>query len=118
LAISACVAGERHDVASRMVAVVLASRKYRTLTAGADTPADSLVKVIEEQHPRVVAVSASVATADRETVLGDVLKIARAAEKTGARLIVGGNGVTGQTPLPAGVLRAANMRALAAALPL
>lgn len=117
LAISACAPGERHDVASRMTALLLMSRRYRVLEPGADTPAASLLQLVQEHHPKLVVLSASTAITDRETLERDLRALARSAGKIGARVVVGGGGIPAAAPLPAGVVRYGNMRAFAEALP-
>jgi methanogenic corrinoid protein MtbC1 len=113
VAISACVPNERHDIAARMAAMVLASRGYRCLLTGADTPTDALLALIEQHHPRIVALSASI-TADRETVSHVLRQVASVVGRR-TRLLAGGDGLT-EGILPQGFVRVANMRALSATL--
>lgn len=57
--LGACVEGEQHDMAIRMVCDVLQSRGWDTFFLGANTPAATLVQAVEEFRPSVVGLSAT-----------------------------------------------------------
>jgi excisionase family DNA binding protein len=116
LAICACVEGERHDIASRMSGLLLAQRRFRVLLPGADTPVKSLMRLLDEQRPEIVSLSASVVMAGREFLAAQLAEVAEAAGRVNGLLIVGGRGITDSLALPPGTRRAMNMRAFAALL--
>ena len=57
--LGACVEGEQHDLAIRMVCDVLQSQGWETFFLGADTPRFTLVQAVEEFRPAVVGLSAT-----------------------------------------------------------
>lgn len=117
LAVSVCVAGERHDVGARMASLMLASRGFRTLTPGADVPLDALLQLVTARRPQVLALSASAAMAEPTTLLRDLRTLAARVQGMGVRLLVGGTAFRETLELPAGVTRVANMRSLASLFP-
>ena len=117
IAICGCTAGDRHDVASRMAALLLGSRGYGALVVGADTPPESLARLIVRHRTSVVTVSVSLSVATQPELPANLAVIAAAAREAKARLFVGGRGVTDGLVLPEGAVRVANMRALGLALP-
>ncbi len=59
LVIVACLSENRHEVGPRMVADLLHEGGYEILNTGADTPAASLLALIDEHKPAVIALSAT-----------------------------------------------------------
>lgn len=57
LCILACPPGEQHELALRMVRLVLEWRGWRTDFLGASTPWDALERAVEETRPGLVALS-------------------------------------------------------------
>ena len=57
--VGACVEGEQHDMAIRMVCDVLRSKGWDTYFLGANTPVSALVRAVEEFRPSVVGLSAT-----------------------------------------------------------
>ena len=57
--LGACVQGERHDMAIRMVCEVLRADGWDTFFLGADTPESVLARAIDEFRPAVVGLSAT-----------------------------------------------------------
>ena len=53
----ACVEGELHDFPARLVADALDLAGYETRFLGADVPTDSLIKVLDEEEPDLLALS-------------------------------------------------------------
>lgn len=51
----ACVEGELHDFPARLVADALDLAGYDTRFPGADVPTDSLIKVLDEEEPDLLA---------------------------------------------------------------
>lgn len=91
-AISACLAGEHHGLASRMAGLILRDAGYHTLVPGPDTPDDALLSLIETSAPSVVCLSASCLFQGDEGLPKRIEPIqARLAER-GAWLFVGGQG--------------------------
>jgi len=57
--VGACVEGEEHDMAIRMICDVLRSKGWDTYFLGANTPVSALVLAVEEFRPSVVGLSAT-----------------------------------------------------------
>ncbi|HEY3341854.1 MAG TPA: cobalamin-dependent protein [Anaerolineae bacterium] len=53
-----CAPGERHELGALMLALLLRRAGHNVCYLGADLPLADLIKVIREQHPRMVAISA------------------------------------------------------------
>ncbi len=103
-ALCACLGEERHDLAVRMVAIVLAERGYAPRIAGGYVPAVDLARLVAQERPSLVALSAS-ANADGESLRGDLAVIASAATTARAKVIVGGAGFGKLDRLPLIVAR-------------
>jgi excisionase family DNA binding protein len=112
-ALCACLGGEQHDLAVRMVALVLAAEGYRTALLGANVPAGDLALMIAAEPPALLAVSAS-AHADAEALRGDLAVVASAAAASRTRLILGGAGFGNITNLPGNVTRYGSLEDIAA----
>lgn len=111
-ALCACLGGEQHDLAVRMVALVLAAEGYRAALLGANVPAGDLALLIAADPPAILAVSAS-AHADPAALRGDLGVVASAAAASRTRLIVGGTGFSTMTNLPGNVTRYASLEDVA-----
>jgi methanogenic corrinoid protein MtbC1 len=59
--VAACADGERHEVGLRMVCDLAEEQGWDAVFLGASVPLDSLVAMVRERRPRVVALSASIA---------------------------------------------------------
>jgi methanogenic corrinoid protein MtbC1 len=57
--VATCVSGELHEIGARMVADLFEIEGWDTYYLGANTPAASIVEVLAEQTPDVLAVSAT-----------------------------------------------------------
>jgi len=112
-ALCACLGGEQHDLAVRMVALVLAAEGYRTALLGANVPAGDLALMIAADPPALLAVSAS-SHADAESLRGDLAVVASAAAASRTRLILGGAGFATMTNLPGNVARYGSLEDIAA----
>src|SRR5437016_6946746 len=88
-AVVAAVAGELHDIASRMAACLLRARGFEVLAPLAQTPARDLADLILRSRASMVALSSTMA-ADIDEQLA--LSIA-ATKQTGGRVLVGGEGM-------------------------
>jgi excisionase family DNA binding protein len=115
-AIAACLPGERHDVATRMASLLFAHRGIRCATPGADVPRGSLIELVKKRRASIVALSASSATLSSEALTAELKELVPELNRLNVKLFVGGTAFTEAVPLPPGVTRVANMRALAAAL--
>lgn len=112
-ALCACLGGEQHDLAVRMVALVLAAEGYRTALLGANVPAGDLALLIAADPPAILALSAS-AHASPDTLRGDLAVVASAAAASRTRLILGGAGFAAMTQLPGNVTRYESLEGVAA----
>jgi len=59
--IAACAETERHEIGLRMLCDFMDLAGWKTVFLGASVPAESLVQMIRERQPDVVALSASIA---------------------------------------------------------
>lgn len=91
-AISACLAGEHHGLASRMAGLILREAGYHALVPGPDTPDDALLSLIASSDARVVCLSASCLFQGDERLPVRVEPIRSLLDARGARLFVGGQG--------------------------
>jgi methanogenic corrinoid protein MtbC1 len=112
-ALCACLGGEQHDLAIRMVALVLAAEGYRTALLGANVPAGDLALLIAADPPAILALSAS-AHANPDALRGDLAVVASAAAASRTRLILGGIGFAAMTNLPGNATRYASLEDIAA----
>ena len=112
-AICACLGGEQHDLAVRMVALVLAAEGYRTALLGANVPAGDLALLIAADPPAILALSAS-AHANPDALRGDLAVVASAAAASRTRLILGGAGFAAMAQLPGNVTRYESLEGVAA----
>jgi excisionase family DNA binding protein len=103
-ALCACLGEERHDLALRMVTLMLAERGYKTRLVGGHVPAVDLARLVGAERPALVALSAS-ANADGASLRGDLAVIASAATTARARVIVGGAGFAKLDRVPSVVSR-------------
>ena len=88
-AVVAAVAGELHDIASRMAACLLRAQGFEVLAPLAQTPARDLADLILRARASVVALSSTMSSEVGEQVAACVT----AAEQTGGRVVVGGEGM-------------------------
>ncbi|MGE5691711.1 MAG: MerR family transcriptional regulator [Pseudomonadota bacterium] len=90
VAVLACAPGERHELGLLMLAVSLRADGWQVAYLGADTPLDDVFRFAEDVGARIVCISAAVS--DRIAELRAAMK--EASLPTGARLVLGGAGVT------------------------
>jgi len=107
----ACVEGERHDIAGRMLALVLRSRGYTPVELGADVPANDIATMALAQRASLVMISGSFvgAGASRAREAADLLL--RRFLGQGIRLVVGGGAFASR--VPSGASHADDLRGLA-----
>jgi excisionase family DNA binding protein len=110
-ALVACLAGEQHDIAARMIALVLAAEGFHTSMLGANVPAGDLALMVAGHRPVLLALSAS-AAADPAALRSDLALVASAAVAGKAKLVVGGAGFAKLPSLPSGVHRFGSLEEL------
>jgi excisionase family DNA binding protein len=103
-ALCACVGDEHHDIAVRMVALILAEQGYRTSMVGANVPTGDLALMMAGERPALLALSASIG-ANPETLRGDIAVLSSAGTATRTRIIVGGKGFAQLATLPGAIRR-------------
>lgn len=103
-AVCACIGDEHHDLALRMVALILAEQGYRATVVGASVPADDLARMVATDRPALVALSASVCSST-ESLRGDLAVLASAASAARTKIVVGGGGFAKLPTLPGTVAR-------------
>lgn len=59
-AVIACVANEHHQIGAKMIADIFEMNGWDGYFVGANTPADELLRFIENQHPDIVGLSLSI----------------------------------------------------------
>lgn len=89
LAISAAVAGDHSMLATTMVAITLRATGYRVIALGANSPAGTVCRALEDLQPRIAAVSISHA-ADADDIVDQLNTIHDTASREGCALAVGG----------------------------
>lgn len=110
-ALCACLGNELHDIALRMVGLILASEGFRTGMVGANVPAGDLALMVAGEPPAILALSAS-PHADRDVLRGDLAVVAGAASAVKTRIFLGGTGFNDIGPLPTHARRFANLEEL------
>lgn len=90
----ACPEGERHELALLMLNVLLRFQGFSTIFLGQETPAESLVRVLEDVQPVAVALHAT--TREAALALAELAPLAAEAAPL-TTLVVGGPGV-GEVP--------------------
>lgn len=110
-ALCACLGEERHDLALRMVGLVLTSEGFQTSMLGANVPAGDLALLLSGNPPELLALSAS-PHADVDALRADLALVASAAAAVRTRVIVGGYGFERIAPFPSNVTRFSNLEEL------
>jgi excisionase family DNA binding protein len=110
-ALCACLGEERHDLALRMVGLVLTAEGFRTSMLGANVPAGDLALLLAGSPPELLALSAS-PHANLEALRADLALVASAAAAVGTRVIVGGSGFERIAPFPSNVARFSSLEEL------
>jgi excisionase family DNA binding protein len=91
---------EQHDIALRMMAVLLVGMGYSAMMLGARCPVPDLALMITADKPSAVVLSFAV-THPFESVRESVNQVAIATRSVGAKLFVGGEGTSKLDVLPA-----------------
>ena len=104
----ACLPSQSHVLGLHMAGLVVAAAGARVLHLGADVPIADIAAAARDQAARAVAVSVALAGGGPQTV--EALRRLRSALPRTTRLLVGGEGAP---PAAAGVVRLADLRALA-----
>ncbi|MGZ5244168.1 MAG: cobalamin-dependent protein [Bacteroidia bacterium] len=87
--VSACVEGDYHEIGIRMVSDFFEMEGWDTFHLGANTPTPSLLKILEEQQPDIVLLSATMTY--HVQILSDVIKKIRANDQLqSTKIMVGG----------------------------
>jgi excisionase family DNA binding protein len=91
LALTACLEGEDHVLGARAVATVLESLGLRAVLVGANTPVSALEQHLR-RHPIGVLAISSKQPPDAEEFARQIRHLARATQRAGTRLLLGGDG--------------------------
>lgn len=88
--ICACSEGEQHDIGLQALAYELELSGYSLHYLGANTPFQSLIKVIKKEKPKYVFISAtSPSISEREFIEG-IKKVSKTAKSNKAKFVIGG----------------------------
>jgi len=115
-ALCACIGEEKHDLAARMVALILIEQGYRTAMVGASIPSGDLARMLASERPSLVAIAAS-SQAKPEMLRGDLAILASAAAASRTRVAVVGGGFARLPSLPGAVRRHDSLADLMADVP-
>lgn len=91
-AVGGAVEGDPYRIPSQMVDLVLAERGHATHNLGANTPVDVVAEAARRYGARIIWVSVS-HQAEGGFVADDLERLAEAADRLGARVILGGRGL-------------------------
>jgi 5-methyltetrahydrofolate--homocysteine methyltransferase len=77
------VKGDMHDIGKNLVIMMLEGAGYKVIDLGVDVPVEKFLRVVEEQHPQVIGISALLtttmpqmqATVEKLKEYGDQIKI-------------------------------------------
>jgi 5-methyltetrahydrofolate--homocysteine methyltransferase len=85
------VKGDMHDIGKNLVIMMLEGAGYKVIDLGIDVPAEKFLRVVEEQHPQVVGLSALLTT-----TMPQMQEIVKKLQSYGDRvkIIVGGAPIT------------------------
>jgi 5-methyltetrahydrofolate--homocysteine methyltransferase len=85
------VKGDMHDIGKNLVIMMLEGAGYKVIDLGVDVPAEKFLRVVEEQHPQVVGLSALLTT-----TMPQMQEIVKKLQSYGDRvkIIVGGAPIT------------------------
>jgi len=85
------VKGDLHDIGKNLVIMMLEGAGYKVIDLGIDVPAEKFLRVVEEQHPHVVGLSALLTT-----TMPQMQEIVKKLQSYGDRvkIIVGGAPIT------------------------
>jgi 5-methyltetrahydrofolate--homocysteine methyltransferase len=85
------VKGDMHDIGKNLVIMMLEGAGYKVIDLGIDVPAEKFLRVVEEQHPHVVGLSALLTT-----TMPQMREIVKKLQSYGDRvkIIVGGAPIT------------------------
>jgi excisionase family DNA binding protein len=97
----ACAEGDRHALGLSLVEVSLREAGWTTLWAGQDTPVADLAEVGRRRGAELIAVSASAASTDPESLRRQAGLLAEACAATGVALALGGSGAWPEPPVGA-----------------
>ncbi|MEZ6047375.1 MAG: helix-turn-helix domain-containing protein [Planctomycetaceae bacterium] len=92
LAIGATPPGDAYSLPVALVELVLRERGWNAISYGCQVPLTSLEKVVEEQHPRLIWISASYIP-EHKKFLADYKSLASLALAEGTIMVVGGQGI-------------------------
>jgi methanogenic corrinoid protein MtbC1 len=88
-AISTCVEGELHEIGLRMVTDLLELDGWNTCYLGANTPGQSIVKLLEEQNPDILLISTTM-TIHVDKVADLISAVRRSRSQNGLKIMTGG----------------------------
>jgi len=87
-AVVACVGDELHELGARMVADFFELGGWDTYFLGANTPAESVVWALQDQAADILAISVTMAS--HVAAVEPLVRRARAADRDGIKILVGG----------------------------
>lgn len=99
---------ELHDIALRMVAVLLAGAGFTAMMLGARVPVPDLAMMITAERPAAVVLSYA-ATHPVESVRESAQQLSIACRGVSSRLFIGGEGTARLDAIPAGVVKTSTL---------
>jgi len=97
-ALLACPEQEDHGLGLSLVELVLREAGWRTMVAGARTPASEVADLVRARAVDLVALSASVTSSDGAALAESAARVAAACQETGTALALGGGGAWPDPP--------------------
>jgi len=86
--IVACVGEELHEIGARMVADFFEMEGWDTYFLGANTPSDSILRVVDERNPEILALSATMTF--HVSKVAELIEQIRHSNLSKTRILVGG----------------------------
>ena len=85
------VKGDMHDIGKNLVIMMLEGAGYKVIDLGTDVPAEKFLKVVEDEHPQIVGLSALLTT-----TMPQMQQTVKRLKESGNRIkiVVGGAPVT------------------------
>ncbi|MCX5819123.1 MAG: cobalamin-dependent protein [Deltaproteobacteria bacterium] len=85
------VKGDMHDIGKNLVIMMLEGAGYKVIDLGVDVPVEKFLRVVEEQHPQVIGISALLTTTMPQ-MQGTVEKLKEFGDRI--KIVVGGAPIT------------------------
>lgn len=90
--VAACVGGELHEIGIRMVADFFEMEGWDTYYLGANSPATSIIKVIEDNQAQLVALSVAMPY-HRQLLRETIMQIQQSSIGQSVKIMIGGNAI-------------------------